>query len=156
MGSEMCIRDRLNAARWVPGWGTPFHRCFRRAIKTAPSSPIARLINDFFQQMHDHLRLKDDSGPSAFSLLLRLLSTHFDPVDQGRAFVNLQDFVVPTGTVCSTCLRAFRELALVVQGTEKICRPSDAMVIEVMRTSVIRQFLCFDSGPLSRRLDDCA
>ena len=106
--------------------------------------------------MHDYLRLNNDSGPSAFSLLLRLLSTHFDHVDQGRAFVKLQAFVVPTGTVYSTCLRAFQKLALVVQGTEKICRPSDAMVIEVMRTSVIRQFLCFDSGPLSRRLDDCA
>ena len=63
--------------------------CFRRAIKTAPSSPIARLINDFFQQMHDHLRLKDDSGPSAFSLLLRLLSNHFNHGDQGRAFEKL-------------------------------------------------------------------
>ena len=130
----------LDAARWVPGWITPFHRCFRKAIKTGASSPIAHLINVFFQQMHDHLWLKEDSGPSAFSLLLRLLSTHFDHVDQGRAFVKLQAFVVPTGTVYSTCLRAFQKLALVVQGTEKICRPSDAMVIEVVRTSVIRQF----------------
>lgn len=62
-GCDDSATGTLNAARWVPGWGTPFHRCFGRAIKTAPSSPIARLINDFFQQMYDHLRLKDDSGP---------------------------------------------------------------------------------------------
>ena len=88
--------------------------------------------------MHDHLRLKDDSGPSASSLLLRLLSTHFDHGDQGRAFEKLQAFGVPTGTVYSTYLRALGEVASVVQG-ENVCRPSD--VIEVVRTSVSRQFL---------------
>ena len=61
-----------------------------------------------------------------------------------REFEKLQAFGVPTGTkystYYSTYLRAFRELASVVQGTEKVCRPSDAMVIEVVRTSVSRQF----------------
>ena len=47
--------DTLNSPRWVPGWNTPFHRCFRKAIKSVNSSPIARLIKDFFAQMRTHL-----------------------------------------------------------------------------------------------------
>eukprot|EP00904_Undaria_pinnatifida_P000378 jgi/Undpi1/10340/HiC_scaffold_29.g12790.m1 len=46
-----------------------------------------------------HRKEKDQAGPSAFSLLLRLLSTYFDNGDQGRAFEKLQAFGVPTGTV---------------------------------------------------------
>ena len=90
--------------------------------------------------MQNHLELKDDAGPSAFHLLLRLLTTHFDNGDQGLAFEKLQAFGVPTGTVFSVYLRAYRELTSFVQGTEKICRPSDGMVLEIVRSSVSRQF----------------
>ena len=90
--------------------------------------------------MRTHLDHKDGSGPSTFRLLLRLMSTHFDHGDQGRAFEKLQAFGVPTGTVYSVYLRALRELTLVVQGTERVFKPSDAMALEVLRTSVSREF----------------
>ena len=89
--------------------------------------------------MRRHL-LEDDSGPSAFRLLLRLLSSHFDHGEQGRAFERLQAFGVPTGTLFSIFLRAAKELVSVVQGTETVFKPSDAMVLEIVRTSVSRQF----------------
>ena len=100
---------------------------------------MSLLINNFFKQVPDHLREKDTAGPSAFRLLLRLLSTHFDHGDQGRAFEKLQAFGIPTGSVYSIYLRALRELTSVVQGSEKGFKPSDAMVLEVVRTSVSRQ-----------------
>ena len=90
--------------------------------------------------MRIHLKEKDQAGPSAFSLLLRLLSTHLDNGDQGRAFEKLQAFGVPTGTVYSIYLRALIEFISVVQGTERVFEPSDAVVIEVVRTSHSRQF----------------
>ena len=98
------------------------------------------LSNNVLKQVHGHLREKDNAGPSAFRLLLRLLSTHFDHSDQGRAFEALQAFGVPTGTVYSIYLRVLRELTSVVQGSEKVFKPSDAMVLKVVRTSVSRQF----------------
>ena len=67
---------------------------------------MSLLINTFFKQVRYHLREKDTAGPSAFRLLLRLLSTHFDHGDQGSAFETLQAFGVTTGTVYSIYLRA--------------------------------------------------
>ena len=90
--------------------------------------------------MSTNLETKDGSGPSAFSLLLRLLSTNFDHGDQGQVFEKLQAFSVPTSTVFATNLRAFRELVSVVHGTEYVCKPSDAMVLKVVCSRVSRQF----------------
>eukprot|EP00904_Undaria_pinnatifida_P011359 jgi/Undpi1/7353/HiC_scaffold_22.g09826.m1 len=65
----------------------------------AARGAILRLVDtmrDFTLRNSDHVRIhlkeKDQAGPSAFSLLLRLLSTHLDNGDQGRAFEKLQAF----------------------------------------------------------------
>ena len=132
----------LDADRWVPGWLDPLHKCFRRAIKkpAGATSSLARVIDDFFRQVRRHLDGADDAGPSAFKLFLRFLSAHFDHGDHGRAFERLRAFGVPTDIVFSVYLGAFRELTLVVQGTEKVFKPSDPMVYEIVRTSVNRQY----------------
>ena len=66
------------------------------------------LINNVFQQVRNRFREKDSARPSAFRLLLRLLSTPFDHGDQGRAFEKLQAFVVPRGTVYSINFAVFK------------------------------------------------
>lgn len=38
------------------------------------------------------------------------------------------------------CTKTKRELTSVVQGSEKVLKPSDAMVLEVVRASVSRRF----------------
>ena len=100
---------------------------------------MSLLINNVLKQVRGHLRKKDAAGRSVFRLLLHLLSTQIQG-DQGRAFQTLQAFGAPTGTVYSVYFRALRELTSVVQGSEKVFKPSDAMVSEVMRISVSRQF----------------
>ena len=90
--------------------------------------------------MRRHLDKVDEAGPSAFKLFRRLLSAHFDRGDHGRVFDHLQTFGVPTGIAFPVYLRDFRELTAVAQGTEKVFKPSDPMVLEIVRTTVNRQY----------------
>ena len=117
---------------WVVGWDAPLQKCFRKAL-SAPQvmiSPLPRLIDDFFIQLRRELDV-DDSGPSAYRKLLSLLTAHFDDGDQGRAFEQLHSFGVPDLTEFSAFLRAFKQRVSIVQGTERLFKPSDAMVIEI-------------------------
>ena len=102
-------------------------------------SPLPRLIDDFFIQLRRELDV-DDSGPSAYRKLLSLLTAHFDDGDQGRAFEQLHSFGVPDLTEFSAFLRAFKQRVSIVQGTERLFKPSDAMVIEIVRGVVSRQY----------------
>ena len=126
---------------WVVGWDAPLQKCFRKAL-SAPQvmiSPLPRLIDDFFIQLRRELDV-DDSGPSAYRKLLSLLTAHFDDGDQGRAFEQLHSFGVPDLTEFSAFLRAFKQRVSIVQGTERLFKPSDAMVIEIVRGVVSRQY----------------
>ncbi len=126
---------------WVVGWDAPLQKCFRKAL-SSPSvmaSPLPRLIDDFFVQLRQELTI-DDTGPSAYKKLLRLLTNHFDDGDQGRAFEQLNTFGVPTDTEFSTFVRAFKERVSVAQGTERVFKPSDAMVIEIVRGTTSKQY----------------
>ena len=60
---------------------------------------MTTMINDVLRQM---LRAMDDdaSEPEAFTLLLRLLVTHFDRVDTGEGYTKLRTFGVGNGTFC--------------------------------------------------------
>ena len=79
-------QEGVRAHMWVPGWIHPLHLAFNRAI--TPDRPttarMTTLIDDFFGQVS---RAIDGgaSGPEAFTLLRRLLATHFDRVDTGKA-----------------------------------------------------------------------
>ena len=73
---------------------------FNRAI--TPGKPttarMTTLIDEFFGQVS---RTMDDgaSGPEAFTLLLRPLVTHFDPVDTEEGYTKLHTFGVCNGTL---------------------------------------------------------
>ena len=126
---------------WVVGWYAPLQKCFRKAL-SAPQvviSPLPRLIDDFFVQLRRELDV-DDSEPSVYKQVLSLLSAHFDDGDQGRAFEQLNTFGVPDLTEFSASLRAFKPRLSIVQETERLFKPSDAMVIEIESGVVSRQY----------------
>ena len=101
--------------------------------------PLPRLNDGFFVRLRRELDV-DDSGPSAYKKPLSLLTAHFDGGDQGRAFEQLNTFGVPDHTEFSAFLRAFKQRVSIVQGTERLFKPSDAMVIEIVRGVVSRQY----------------
>ena len=74
----------------------------------------------------------DRIGPSAFKKLLQLLTNNLDDGNQGRAFEQQNSFGVLSSTDFSTFLRAFKKRASLAQGTERIFKPSDAVVIEIV------------------------
>ena len=95
------------------------------------TSPLTRLIDGFFAQVVQELDI-DGTGPSAFKKLLQLLTNHSDDGDQGRAFQQLHACGVPRSTEFSTFPREFKERVSLVQGTENLFKPSDAMVVEIV------------------------
>ena len=110
----------LDSARWVTGWHVPLHKSFRRALSSpqAASSDLPRIINGFFTAVRLHLET-DDTGPSAFRLLLQSLTARFDTGDQGQSFKKTHAYGVPTNKGFSTYLRCGKDLVAIVQGTEK-------------------------------------
>ena len=76
------------------------------------------------------------SGPEAFTLLLRLLVTHFDRVDTGEDYTNLHIFGVCNGTPFSDFSREFRVLVSAVTGSERVLSPVTDVVLEVLRMAV--------------------
>ena len=59
---------------------------------------MTTLIDELFGQVS---RTTDDgaSGPEAFTLLPRLLVTHFNPIDTGEGYTKLHTFGVSNGTL---------------------------------------------------------
>ena len=126
---------------WVVGWDTSLQKCFRKFL-SAPQvviSPLPRLIDDFFVQLRRELAI-GNSGPSAYRKLLGLFTARCDDGDQGRAFEQLNTFGVPNLTEFSAFLRAFKQRVSIVQGTERLFKPSDAIVIEIVRSVASRQY----------------
>ena len=80
------------------------------------------------------------SEPEAFTLLLRLLVTHFDRVGTGEGYTKLQTFGVCNGTPLSDFSREFRVLVLAVTGSERVLSPATDVVSEVVRMAVNEQF----------------
>ena len=103
------------------------------------TSDLITSISDYFSQVRRRL---DDgtSGPEAFQLLLRLLADHFDTSDSESGFLRLQKFTVPKGTFFSVYLRSFRLLVSSVAGSERTLAPSMGMILEIVRSSVMKQF----------------
>ena len=80
------------------------------------------------------------SGPEAFILLLRLLTTHFDRVDTGESYTRLHNFGACTGTPFCDFSREFRVLVSAVTGSERILAPGVDVVLGVVRMAVNEQF----------------
>ena len=78
-------QEGVRAPTWVPDWIHPLRLTFNHAI--TPDRPttvrMITLIDDFFGQVSRALD-GGASGPEAFTLVLRLLVTHFDRVDTGE------------------------------------------------------------------------
>lgn len=77
----MCNEDSqggLRSAEWIPGWEYPLQKSFARAKPDKPkTAPVTALMNVIFGQVSRALA-GGAMGPEAFTVLLALLSTHFD------------------------------------------------------------------------------
>ena len=76
------------------------------------------------------------SGPEAFTLLLRLLTTHFDRDDTGEGYTKLHNFGVFAGRLVCDFIREFRVLVSTVTGSEHVLSPGVDVVLEVVRMEV--------------------
>ena len=88
--------ESARAPTRVTGWTHPLKVAFKTPDKHT-TARITTMLDDGFVQVS---RAMDDgaSGPEAFTLLLRLLVTHFDPVDMGEGYTKLHTFGVCNGT----------------------------------------------------------
>lgn len=89
--------------------------------------------------MRQHLET-DDTGPSAFKRLLQLLTVHLDTGDQGEGFIRRHANGVPTNTVLTSYLRCVKYIIPIIHGTKNLSKPSDAIVIESIRSSISRHY----------------
>ena len=76
------------------------------------------------------------SGPEAFTLLLRLLTTHFDRDDTGEGYTKLHNFGLFAGRLVCDFIREFRALVSTVTGSEHVLSPGVDVVLEVVRMEV--------------------
>ena len=133
--------EGLDSAEWVPGWERPLQRAFERAI--TPDKPttahFTTLVLDFFHQVGRSLK-NGATGPEAFAVLLRMLSTQFDSADTGESYTKLHTFGVPNGTPFCDFSREFRVIVSAATGTERVLAPGAEVVLEVVRLSVNAQF----------------
>ena len=70
------------------------------------TADMTTMIEECFGQVSRPLS-EGASGPEAFTLLLRLLTTHLDRVDTGEGYTRLHNFGVCTGTPFSHFIREF-------------------------------------------------
>ena len=80
------------------------------------------------------------SGPEAFTLLLRLLMTHFDGVDTEEGCTKLHTFGMCNGMPSSDISREFRVLVPTATGSERVLSPGADVVLEVVRVAAKEQF----------------
>ena len=80
------------------------------------------------------------SRPEDFTLLLRLLMTHFDGVDTEEGYTKLHTFGMRNGTPLSDFSREFRVLVSTATGSERVLSPGTDVVLEVVRVAANEQF----------------
>ena len=80
------------------------------------------------------------SGPEAFTLLLRLLITHFDGVDMEEGYTKLHNFGMCNDIPFSYFSREFRVLVPTATGSERVLSPGTDGVLEVVRVAANEQF----------------
>ena len=108
----LCSDDRctegLKSPTWVPGWDPALHKAFMRAITPDKPTTVDKttLIDEYFGQVSRAV-IERASGPEAYTLLLGLLTTHFNRVDTGEGYTRLHNFGVCTGTPFSHFIREF-------------------------------------------------
>ena len=80
------------------------------------------------------------SGPEAFTLLLRLLITHFDGVDTEEGYTKLYTCGMCNGMPFSGFSREFRVLVPNATGSERVLSPGTDVVLEVVRVAANERF----------------
>ena len=80
------------------------------------------------------------SGPEAFTLLLRLLITHFDGVDTEEGYTKLHTFEMRNGMPFSDFSGSFAYLRRTLTGSERVLSPGTDVVLEVVRVAANEQF----------------
>ena len=80
------------------------------------------------------------SGPEAFTLLVRLLMTHFDGVDTEEGYTKLHTFEICNGMPFPDFSREFRVLVPTATGTERVLFPGMDVVLEMVRVAANEQF----------------
>ena len=80
------------------------------------------------------------SGPETFTLLLRLLMTHFDVVDAEEGYTKLHTFGVCNSTSFSDFSREFRVLVPTATGSERGLSPGTGVVLKVVWVAANEQF----------------
>ena len=80
------------------------------------------------------------SGAEAFTLLLRLLITHFDGVDTPEGYTKLHTFGMCNGMPFSDFSREFRVLVATATGRERVLSAGTDVVSEVVRVAANEQF----------------
>ena len=96
-------------------------------------------MDEFWGQVARALR-DVASGPEAFALFPRLLSSRFDRVDLEAGYKKLHAFGVPTGTPFSNFSGEFRVVVSAATGTERVLAPGTDIVLEVVRMAVNEQY----------------
>ena len=79
-------------------------------------------------------------GPEAFTLLLRLLMSHFDRVETKEGCSNLHTFGMCNDTLFSDFSREFRVLVPTATESERILSPGTDVVLAVVRVAVNEQY----------------
>lgn len=151
------VMSSLTSERWVMGWHIFLPQSFHRALSSAQgnTSEFPRLIDGFFRQVRNPLE-QDNKGPSAFKLLSRLLTSHFDTGDQSLGFTQLHSYGVPTNMTFAVYFRGAEDVVPIIKGTENVFKPTDAMVVQHFWSSVSQQFPApmptfFPGSPCPRR-----
>ena len=79
------------------------------------------------------------SGPEAFTLLLRLLITHFDGVDTEEGYTKFHTFGMRNVTPFSDFSREVRVLVPTATGSERVLSPGTDVVLAVVRVAANEQ-----------------
>ena len=90
MRCEDRCQDGVRAPTLISGWIHPLHLAFNRAITLdrPTNARMTTLIDDCFGKVSKAMD-GGTSGLETFTLLLRLLVTHFDQVDTGEGYSKL-------------------------------------------------------------------
>lgn len=85
--------EGLRFTTWVPGWEHPLQKSCVRAItpEKPTTAPHTTLMEGQLGQVSRAFK-GGGTGPEASTLLLRLLSSHFDHVDNGTGYTKAAYF----------------------------------------------------------------
>ena len=96
-------------------------------------------MDDLFGQVSQALE-DGATRPEAFTLFLRLLSSHFDRVDSGAGYKTLRTFDLPNGTVFCEFSRKFPAVVSAATRTARLLAPVAEILLEVVRMAVNEQY----------------